>query len=79
MVNENLEMNFESFCQKIAALACDGASVMTGCKGGEGALRKEMPSVITIHFMAHRLELALKDVAKSVPLYQKYLVLLKGL
>ena len=50
----------------MAALACDGASVMLGSKAGVGALlRREQPCLISIHCMAHRLELALKDASKK--------------
>ena len=56
----------------MVALACDGASVMLGSKAGVGALlRREQPSVISIHCMAHRLELALKDASKNIKLYDK--------
>ena len=45
---------------------------MVGCRNGIGAiLRRDQPSLITIHCMAHRLELALKDVAKKNKHYDK--------
>ena len=53
------------------ALACVGASVMLGSKAGVSALlRREQPCLISIHCMAHRLELALKDAQKK-KLYDK--------
>ena len=65
-------MEWPDFYMKLAALACDGASMMTGCKAGVGALlRTKQPSLLTVHCMAHRLELALKDVSKKVKLYDK--------
>ena len=65
-------MEWPDFYMKLAALVCDGASMMTGCKAGVGALlRTKQPSLLTVHCMAHRLELALKDVSKKVKLYDK--------
>lgn len=53
---------------------------MTGCKSGVKAiLEKDCPSIVTIHCMAHRLELSLKDVTKNVKTYQRVNILLAGL
>ena len=81
LLQNNLNIQWDTICKIIVALACDGASVMTGCKAGVGALLREtQPELVTIHCMAHRLELSLKDVMKKVPLYQKIVsILLKGL
>ena len=69
---KGLDIEWKEFCGKMVAIACDGASVMTGRKGGVGALlRQEQPALITIHCIAHRLELAIKDAAKTVKLYDK--------
>ena len=48
----------------------DGASVNMGCKTGVAAwLRRDVPSIITIHCCSHRLELAVKDVMNSIAYY----------
>ncbi|XP_060553485.1 zinc finger protein 862-like [Ruditapes philippinarum] len=81
VVQTNLSYDWNKFLLKTVAISCDGASVMVGCKGGVGAiLRRQQPDMITIHCMAHRLELSLKDAAKSVKLYEKTIsVLAMGL
>ncbi|XP_014662095.1 PREDICTED: zinc finger protein 862-like [Priapulus caudatus] len=72
LVITNVDMEWPAFMQKMVAVACDGASVMVGCKAGVGALlRKDQPSLVTLHCMAHRLELSLKDASKSLKLYDK--------
>ena len=65
---------------KVVALSCDGASVMLGCRAGVGALlQHDAPSLLTFHCMAHRLELALKDMCSEVNLFDKTVnVLLSG-
>ena len=71
-VETNLKIDWVDISHKMVALACDGASVMLGAKAGVGALlTKEQPSLIAIHCMAHRLELALKDASKKLKLYDK--------
>lgn len=50
---------------------------MVGCRAGVGALlRKEQPSMLTLHCMAHRLELALKDATKKLKLHDKSVTVL---
>ena len=72
LVSTNMSLEWDDVSSKLVALSCDGASVMLGCKAGVGALlQKEQPSLIKIHCMAHRLELSLKDMAKSTKLYVK--------
>ena len=72
IVKTNLKMEWPDFYMKLAALACDGVSMMTGCKAGVGALfHTKQPYLLTVYCMAHWLELALKDVSKKVKLYDK--------
>lgn len=79
-VVSNLKMDWNEISNKLVGLSCDGASVMTGCKSGVSAiLEKECPSIVTIHCMAHRLELSLKDVTKKVKTYERVNILLAGL
>lgn len=55
---------------RVVAYGTDGAAVMTGSKNGVVTrLRGERDHILGIHCMAHRLELAFKDAAKSIPLY----------
>lgn len=62
VVENNIKLEWNSFVRKLIAISCDGASVMVGCRGGVATLlRKEQPCILTLHCMAHRLELALKD------------------
>ena len=64
----NVKMERTEFCSKLIAVSCDGASVMTGVKAGVGALlRKTQPSIITIHCLAHRLELSLIYLICNLP------------
>ena len=62
-------------------MGSDGASNMTGNKAGLSALlRKEIGAeIINVHCLAHRLELAFRDIVKSSKLYDKLMTLLIGL
>ena len=52
---------------KLVGLGTDGASVNVGCHGGLGAiLKQEIPYLLQIHCIAHRLELAVLDTCKHV-------------
>ena len=80
IVEANLNMKWEDFTKKLVGIGCDGAAVMVGSKSGVATLlRKEQPSLLTIHCMAHRLELSLKDTIKHVPLSKKINTPLLGL
>ena len=49
--------------KKMVGFGADGASVNTGCKQGIGVRLAEKQKLLTsVHCMAHRLELSLKDV-----------------
>ena len=67
--------------RKLVAFGCDGASVMIGKKNGVAALLKHLqPSVIIVHCLAHRLELAYKDAVKtSSSAYKDTIALLMGI
>ena len=53
---------------KLVAIGTDGASVNTGKNTGVvKRLRDEVPHLVGVHCMAHRLELSLNDAAKTVP------------
>ena len=49
-------------------MGSDGAPVMLGDRGGVFALLKqEIPHLIKVHCIAHRLELAFADILLAVP------------
>ncbi|KAJ8042608.1 hypothetical protein HOLleu_09403 [Holothuria leucospilota] len=51
---------------KMVSVCFDGASVMMGAKGGVATLeKKDVPRLVEIHCVAHRLELAVLDALKS--------------
>ncbi|WAR25571.1 K1586-like protein, partial [Mya arenaria] len=76
-VKFGLENDFKT---KLVGFCSDGASNMQGHKSGLVALlRKTHPHIVTVHCLAHRLELAFKDTIKKVPLYEKMMTLLLGL
>lgn len=72
VVQNNIELPWSEVSQTIVALSCYSASVNTGINSGVGALlRKLQPIIITLHCMAHRLELSLKDAIKKFPCTRK--------
>ncbi|KAK3090549.1 hypothetical protein FSP39_012619 [Pinctada imbricata] len=78
------EMNslaWDDIITKMVALGSDGASVMQGANKGVAALLKqENPSIVSIHCLGHRLELAYKDAMKSCSMGEKICtILLMGL
>ena len=77
---EDLQLTESILSKKLVALGCDGASVMCGKTSGVSALLKKIqPSLIVVHCMAHRLELAYKDAIKGIKVYDSVIVLLMGL
>lgn len=59
------ELNLDNI--PIVAQSYDGASVMSGCRGGvQTLLKKYHPSAVYIHCMAHRLNLVVVDMCKNV-------------
>ena len=64
---------------EFAGIGCDGASVMVGKTSGVAKRMTDLqPSLITVHCLAHRLELAFKDAVKGQKLYDSTIVLLLG-
>ena len=58
----------------------DGASVMSGACSGVSARIKELnPRAVYIHCCAHRLNLALVDTVKSIPVAEDFFALLQTL
>ena len=62
-------------------MGSDGASNMVGAKGGLATLlkREVNDEMVNVHCMAHRLELAFRDVLKKHKMYEKLMTLLIGL
>ena len=64
----------------LVACGSDGASVMTGVSNGVIAkLRQDVPWLIGIHCVAHKLELAVLDGIKDVQYFAVLTEMLKGL
>ncbi|XP_053372932.1 zinc finger protein 862-like [Mercenaria mercenaria] len=64
---------------KVVTLASDGASVMTGRKGGVGVKLKELaPLLIQIHCVVHRLALAAGQACRDVPMLDEYQTTVKS-
>ena len=58
----------------------NGASVMNGSCSGVSARIKELnPKAVYIHCCAHRLNLALVDTVKSIPIAEDFFALLQTL
>ena len=63
---------------KLVGLGTDGASVNIGTQGGLGAiLKKDVPYLIQIHCIAHKLELAVLDACKQVQYVEKFQNIIK--
>ena len=58
----------------------DGANVMMGQHGGVfGILKQDIPSLTSVHCIAHNLEMGLQDTIKGIPLFQEVKKLLQGM
>lgn len=58
----------------------DGASVMSGARSGVSARIKELnPKAVYVHCCAHRLNLALVDTVKALPVAEDFFALLQTL
>jgi hypothetical protein len=56
----------EDLYNKVVGYGADGASVNMGCHSGVGKrLTNKQPLITVVHCMAHRLELAFKDILKK--------------
>ncbi len=64
----------------MVGIATDGAGVMVGCRTGVVTrLKREIPHLISVHCMAHRLQLASEKAAHNVPYIVKYISVLNQL
>ena len=70
----------ENWKEKTVALGSDGAAVMVGEVGGVYALLKQdIPHLIKVHCIAHRLELAFADTVKAIPKLEEAKTMLQGI
>jgi hypothetical protein len=74
------ENGFEEHMGKLVGFGSDGAANMMGKKTGLVTLMQhDHPEMISVHCLAHRLELAFKGVFKGDKLYTQLSTLLLGL
>ncbi|XP_062600058.1 zinc finger protein 862-like [Saccostrea cucullata] len=74
------ENGLEKHMSKLVGFGSDGAASMMGKKTGLVTLMKhDHPEMIGIHCLAHRLELAFKDIFKGDKLYMQLTTLLLGI
>ncbi len=73
-------MDVEVIKKKLVGFGCDGASVMVGKYQGVATKFQHLQSsLLVIHCMVHRLELAYKDAIKNNRIYASSITLLMGL
>nr|XP_058947689.1 zinc finger protein 862-like [Pocillopora verrucosa] len=66
--------------EKTVALGADGANVMLGeISGVYGLLKQEIPHIIKVHCVAHRLELSFADTLSDVPVLKDVKKMLQGI
>ena len=66
--------------QKLVCLGTDGANVMTGKHNSVFALlKRDVPSLVSIHCIAHKLELGFQDTVKEVKLFKEVKEMLQGI
>ena len=71
---------YRDWKDKTVALGADGAAVMLGEKSGVYALLKhEIPHIIKVHCIAHRLELSFAHTLSAVSILQETKEMLQGL
>ena len=66
--------------EKTVALEADGANVMLGeISGVYGLLKQEIPHIMKVHCVAHRLELSFADTLSDVPVLKDVKEMLQGI
>ncbi|CAH3166703.1 unnamed protein product [Pocillopora meandrina] len=66
--------------EKTVALGADGANVILGeISGVYGLLKQEIPHIIKVHCVAHRLELSFADTLSDVPVLKDVKEMLQGI
>uniref|UniRef100_A0A3B1J4P0 TTF-type domain-containing protein n=1 Tax=Astyanax mexicanus TaxID=7994 RepID=A0A3B1J4P0_ASTMX len=79
LFNDSDQTNPNWWQNKVSAFGADGASVNMGATGGIGALfRSEIGKhILSFHCLPHRLELAMLNTQKSLPMIEKVYDLLQ--
>lgn len=73
------ELGINNWKLKLVGLGTDGASVNVGSRGGLGAiLKRDIPHLIQVHCIAHKLELAILDACKQVVYVDKFQTTIKS-
>ena len=62
---DETDMQPNEWCNKTVRMSTDGASVMIGIRNGV-VTKIKVPHLISVHCVAHRLELGIKDSIKQV-------------
>lgn len=71
---------FRDWKEKTVALGADGANVMLGeISGVYGLLKQEIPHIMKVHCVAHRLELSFADTLSDVPVLKDVKEMLQGI
>ncbi len=66
-------LGIQNWKSKLVGLGTDGATVNVGQQGGLGAIfKRELPYLVQIHCVAHRLELAVLDACKKIEYVEKF-------
>ena len=79
-VDSVMEDICDGWKNRAVAMGSDGAPVMLGDRGGVFALLKqEIPHLIKVHCIAHRLELAFADTLLAVPEFKDIKDMLQGI
>ena len=73
VIEKSLNLPPDQWRKKLVGFGSDGASVMCGSRGGVTALlKKDVPHLIAVHCVAHRLELSILDVIKDISYIGKF-------
>ena len=79
-VNSAIRDVCDNWKEKAVALGTDGAAVMVGEVGGVFALlKRDIPHLIKVLCIAHRLELAFADTVKAIPELDEAKTMLQGI
>ena len=74
------ELGIDNSMSKLVGLGTDGACVNCSSRGGVGAIiNKDIPHLIHIHCIAHKLELAVLEACKQVAYIEKFQTTIKSL
>ena len=79
-IKEVLNEIDDNWKQKLVCLGSDGASIMIGKNNSVYVhLKTDVPSLKSIHCIAHKLELGFQDTIKDVKLFQDTKEMLQGI